>query len=316
MANIDPQTGDRLINVPGKGQVTETQFRNMVQNNEIAAGPGGSAAQAAIDSGSYSDPYSGNSSAGSGSSNSSSNSSTVKGTNQAAGTNSGNPLAAAANNMGSANPGTNFGNLSGGGADARTENVYALRNNDDPTSWARRVFAQGTADFGPSSLNPYLAQNPLANSPFSRWYQDRYGLAAPTNALVGAELTNQAPTSTYTQDQMKSMGGNPGSLGPGTIGQATGNLRGLQGMLQNFAGGGSGLSPTQTLFAGQLMNDPQLASQIITGQMQGATGGWGMSYLSNMLSNLATQYYNDPANQGPQSKGSFLGQAMKMMGMG
>lgn len=310
MANIDPQTGDRLINVPGKGQVTETQFRQMVQNNEIAAGPGGSAAQGAIDSGSYSDPYTGNSSAGS--SNSSSNS--VKGTNQA--TSSGNPLAAAANNMGAANPGTNFGNLSGGGADPRTENVYALRNNDDPTSWARRVFAQGTADFGPSSLNPYLSQNPLANSPFSRWYQDRYGLAAPTNALVAAELSNQSPTSTYTQNQMKSMGGNPGSLGPGDMNAATSNLRGLQGMLQNFAGGGSGLSPTQTLFAGQLMNDPQLASQIITGQMQGATGGWGMSYLSNMLSNLATQYYNDPSQQGPQAKGSFLGQAMRMMGMG
>ena len=306
MANIDPTTGDRLINVPGKGQVTETQFRQMVANNEIAAGPGGTAAQRAIDSGSYADPYTGNSNAGS----SNSSSSTVNGVNQSGG----NAAQVAANNMGEARPGTNFGSIMGGGADARTENVYALRNNDDPTSWARRVFAQGTADFGDKNLNPYLSQNPLANSPFARWFQDRYGLAAPTNALVAAELGNQAPTSTYTQDQMKSMAGNASATGPGTMSGAIGNLRGLQGMLQNFAGGGSELSPTQTLFAGQLMNDPQLASQIITSQLQGATGGWGMGYLNNMLSNLATQYYNDPANQGPQAKGSFLGQALRMMG--
>lgn len=307
---IDPNTGDRIISVPGKGDVTETQFRQMVANNEISAGPGGSAAQAAIDSGTYGDPNQ--------SSNQSSN--TVKNTNASSSSNQNsnqNPAAAAANNMAAANPGTNFGNLAGTpGADPRTENVYALRNNDDPTSWARRVFAQGTADYGDKSMNPYLSQNPLANSPFTKWAQDRYGLSAPTNSLVAAELSNQAPTATYMQGQMKNAATNPAASGPGDMGSAIGNLRNVQSMLQNYAGGASGLSPTQNLFAGQLMQDPQLASQIITGQLQGATGGWGMGYLSNMLSNLATQYYNDPANQGPQAKGSFMGQALKMMGAG
>jgi hypothetical protein len=324
VANIDPATGDRLINVPGKGQVTETQFRSMVQNNEISAGPGGSAAQRAIDSGSYSDPYAGGQN---GSQNTSTpyastqsgggSSSTASGSNGTAPGTNGSAAAQAANNMGAANPGTNFGGILGSGnADSRTENVYALRNNDDPVSWAKRVFAQGTADNGQAALNPYLDQNPLANSPYARWYQDRYGVAAPTNALVAAELGNQSPTSTYTSDQMKSMQGN-GQFGPGNMADATSNLRGLQGMLQNYAGGGKGLSTTQNLFAGQLMNDPQLSSQAVTSQLQGATGGWGMGYLTNALSNLATHYYNDPSQQGPQSpKGSFLKQALQMIGMG
>lgn len=320
MANIDPATGDRLISVPGKGQVTETQFRSMVQNNEISAGPGGSAAQKAIDSGSYSDPYAGGQN---GSQNTSSpyvsttSASTPTGAPGTAPGTTGNAAQAAANNMGAANPGTSFGGIMpSGNADARTENVYALRNNDDPVSWAKRVFAQGTADNGQPALNPYLDQNPLANSPYARWYQDRYGVAAPTNALVAAELGNQAPTSTYTSDQMKTMQGN-GQMGPGNMADATSNLRGLQGMLQDYAGGGKGLSTTQNLFAGQLMNDPQLSSQAITSQLQGATGGWGMGYLTNALSNLATHYYNDPANMGPQgSKGSFLKQALSMIGMG
>jgi hypothetical protein len=65
------------------------------------------------------------------------------------------------------------------------------------------------------------------------------------------------------------------------------------------------------------MNDPQLSSQAVTSQLQGATGGWGMGYLTNALSNLATHYYNDPSQQGPQSpKGSFLKQALQMIGMG
>ena len=281
------------VRLPDGRTVSADQFRTMVQNNEIAAGPGGSAAQSALDSGTYQDPYANQSSH----------------TNSSSNNNSGGSAATqAANNM--AASGTN-----GVPAGARDENVYGLRDNDDPVSWARRVFAQGTADFGNKSLNPYLSQNPLANSPFARWYQGRYGLSAPTNSMVAAELSGQAPTGDYIKNQMQSAAGGNGLNGPNMAG-AQANLQQLNQVLQKQAAGGGGLNPSQTLFAGQLLNDPQLASQIVTGQMQGATGGWGMGYLSNMLSNLASQYYNDPANRGPQSpNGSFLQQAMHMMGM-
>lgn len=307
----DPTTGERLINVPGRGQMRESEFRSAVQNGSIAAGPSGSAMNDALNSGTYTDPYAGGNQQSQPAAAPKTQGNT--GTN-GAGATGGSAANQAASTMQANDTTSTFGSGMGGG-DARNENVYGLRNNDDPTSWARRVFAQGTADFGNKSLNPYLDQNPMANSPFAQWYQSRYGTAAPTNALVASEISGQAPTAGAMQGAMQTaqQGGGPGAP---TMAGAQSNLQQLNQMVNNKAAGTGNLNTSQGLFAGQLMNDPQLASQIITSQLQGGTGGWGMGFLGNSLSNLATHYYNDPGNQGPQSpNGTFLNQAMKMMGM-
>jgi hypothetical protein len=288
------------VRMPDGTVYSEEEFRQRVANNQIAGGAGGSAATNAVSSGTYSDPYAGG------------------GPGQ--GGTSGN--ASQANSQGAAQSAasTAFGGLNGGTdssvpAGARQENVYALRNNDDPTSWAKRVFAQGTADYGAKSLNPYLDQNPMANSPFTQWYQQHYGTAAPTNDLVAQEISGGSPTAAAMQGGMQTQA-TQGYGGPSTIAGAQGNLQAVNAMVNRQAAGGAGNNTTQRLFAGQLLNDPQLASQIVTSQLQGGTGGWGMGYLANQASNLATHYFNDPANQGPQSpNGTFLNQLMKSMGM-
>lgn len=286
---LDP-TG-QTVNVPGVGTMSSDDFKKWLQTN-----PNGSTSQPQT-----SGATSSNASGGGGNGGATNTPASSLGTNGA----SNSPFNT-----------SSFGaNLGGGNASARQENVYGLRSTDDPTTWAKRAFAQGTADFGPASMNPYLSQNSNANGPFQTWFQNRYGTAAPTNALVASELTGADPSAANMQGQMSSMMAG-GAGGPATSAEAKTNLQGMNSLLNNFATNKSANNSNQNLFAGDLVNDPQLASQIITSQLQGSTGGWGMNYLGNQLSNLATQYYNDPANYGPQSpSGTYYNQALKMIGM-
>lgn len=198
----------------------------------------------------------------------------------------------------------------------RDENVYARRDGDSTTNWAQRVFRTSTGEFGPEALNPNLAENPLAGSPFARWYQSRYGVAAPINQMVASMISGDAPTSPEMKGWMQGAQQGTRSLGPMQMNDATGNLAQVGKRLQSFADGKTeGWDPYQIGVYGSLLNDPEFAGNIVQSQLRGATGGWGMDYIGQMMKSMADGYYDDPANNGPDKMGPYFNQILKKIGV-
>lgn len=297
------QNGQRMINVNGK-RVSEDELRRMAANNEIASGPGGSSLQRAIDSGTYNAP----------------GQNTARSTGDASGSVSPNQHYATSS-AGTAPTGNTAANDPGyigvqptGGqlseADQRRQSIYGMRQGENISNWASRAFEGATAGTG---MSPNSAANPMADSPLARFFQQRYGNVLPQNSLLNMILNGPSAGVDPTVGLETSIGqGVKTGAGLGT----PSNYQSMFADLANMVGRGSnndfgGLNDFQEGMTRQLMNDPNSVVQLLSAALQGTTGGFGMQYMNNMLSDAARQSYNDPyANP----SAPFLSNMLKKLG--
>lgn len=288
------QVPARMINTP-KGPLTESQFRQAVANNEFAAGPGGTAAQQAIDSGSYTAPQAGT---------------LADGSKPQTGTSGGGATAAKSTPTPSGQAGkvfaSNMQQTPVGNPDAYE---FAVRPDDSFSTWSQRFLRQGMANFGPGNLNPFVDQNPDALLPYQQWFYNRYGQSAGLNNMVatmlnGGDANNEGQFKGMAQKMAQ------GNMGPADSAGAMTNLQGLDNMIKS-GNHGQG-SPTQILFGNTLHDDPALVNQYALAQFSGM-GGPLLATMARRLNSLQQEYTGSVKGQGPAG-GTYMDMVLKMLG--
>ncbi len=235
----------------------------------------------------------------------------------AGGPTAGTPFAAAATPT-SATPTTASGNTNIAGsqqaatntAATPTEYQYGMRPGESFSDWAARSFKQGTADFGPASMNPYQDQNPAALNPYQQWFQSRYGTSAGMNDLVAKTLGGGDFASGgvgLRSDYQNMMGNN--SFGPTTSAGAASNLKGIAGMVDQ-PHTGSDLGRVAMLDA--MQKDPNLANQFVLSQ-ESNIGGPLMGYLAQRLNSMSAEYGNKGTPEAMGSGTSYWDMISKLL---
>jgi hypothetical protein len=203
----------------------------------------------------------------------------------------------------------------------RTRNIYGRRGDEPLRDWAERAFAQTTRAKGPKSLNPYMDENPLANSPYARWFQQRYNQAIPQN-LILQRLLN--PGSAAGQDfepwmeaQMGDAVGNGAGMGFGTGAEgASTNLTGLAKLIEQINRGDlNGLSAEQRTMGSEMLNQPSSVVPYILAQLQGAINPFGMNAASGMISSMLNNEYDDPVGHDQAVQGPFASRVLQRLGL-
>lgn len=231
------------------------------------------------------------------------------------------------------NPGSNTvpnppakGNVYGydapGGADAttdQTKNIYGRRGTERMDQYMQRVFQQATRAGSPG-LNPYMEENPFANSPYARWFQDRYAQTVPANIMLQRLLGNEGggqDFEPYMQSELAQSVSHGKNRGFGTGLQGAGNNLGrLNGIVEQLgAGNQSGMSADQIAMGNTLKDDPAMALQMVNAQMQGAVNPFGMDYITNLGRDMAANYHDDAVGHDPAKNGAFLTNLLKKLNM-
>lgn len=175
---------------------------------------------------------------------------------------------------------------------------YGMRPGEAFTDWAKRAFMQGTADFGPTNMNPYAAQNPAALDPYQTWFQNRYGTSAGMNDLVAKTLAGgpsggQGDFNTGGAGLKNDISGMMGQnqFGPTNSGQAESNISGITNLVDNNSGLGG-----RSAMLDEMRQNPSLANQMVLAQYSNI-GGPLMAAMSRRLQNMSSQYQATPTSQ-------------------
>lgn len=226
---------------------------------------------------------------------------------------------------GAAAPGMNWGyegSGQGGEETDQTKAIYGRRGDETLDKYMRRTMQQAARAASPNALNPYLSENPNANSPYARWFQERYGDTVPANIMLNRLLSNGSMGSgaqdfePYMEGELGAfMGGKGRGFGQGMTDRA-GNLGKLNDIISMMQSGNEGdLSTEQRAFGGAIKDDPRLAMMMVNGQLDGAINPFGMEYVNSLGSDMTANYFDDPVGQDPSKKGPFLTNYLKKLGV-
>jgi hypothetical protein len=292
------------IRLPDGTTVSADELKAMGANNDIESGPGGTAIDQAIASGTYTAPKR--------------STSTGAGSNTY-NTNSGGPATTGSTK---ADPGTNFGyggSAKGDASTDRTRSIYEGRPGESLDQWMGRVFRQSTRDYG-GVLSPD-ADNPLGRTPYANWFQNRYSDVVPANQLLSKLLTNSGMGEDFAPNMQGSMqdffaNGTGRGFGTGVQGSQQ-NLGSLNDLLNSFAAGNQeGLSPEQVTALGGIMDDPNMAMTLVNAQLSGGIGANPLAskYIAELGKRSVSDYYDDIVGQSPdpsKGQGTFLNNFLK-----
>jgi hypothetical protein len=213
--------------------------------------------------------------------------------------------------------GTNYGYDTPGAGTSETDQTKSIygrrrigRDEEPLDKYMQRVWQQATRAGSPT-LNPYAEENPFANSPYAKWFQNRYAQTIPANITLERVLTADGAG----QDFEPYMQGKLGDAVSHGAGRGFGT--GLQGSSKNLSqlntiveqlgrGDKSGLSADQIAIGNTVKDDPRIAMQLVNAQLQGSINPFGNEYLANMMEDAAANYYDDPVGHDPAQKGAFL----------
>jgi hypothetical protein len=220
-------------------------------------------------------------------------------------------------------PGTIFGMTGGanGTTEAdRTKSIYEGRQGEALDDWMKRVFRQGTRDFG-GTLSPD-ADNPYGRTPYANWFQNRYADVVPANIVLGKLLNNTGNGEDFAKTMeggMQSfMGEGVGrGFGTGTEG-ASQNLGKLNSLLNGFGNNATeGLSPDQVAMLGSLNDSPAQQLAMFNAQISGGMGAnpFAANYVNSLAQRLQSDYYDDIVGNDPAKQGTFLQNLMQRLNM-
>jgi hypothetical protein len=291
------------IKMPDGSTVSADQLQSMAKSNQIQSGANGSLIQNALDTGVYSGQVGGGQDGNHGQG---------TGGNVSTGGVLGTPASAtnpnaAQHSGGDTNAGTyasDYNTANWTPQQQQQENVFDQRSNETYSNYAQRVGAQGTLNWGAPSLNPYSSLNPLANSPFTQWFQNNIAGNMAGNQLIADLMTNQPTNGPAMANQIQNAF-QSSNYGPLQVGDAAHNLGTIAGMLGSYinsrdsngvfdSGHAAGLSPTQAADLQAILNTPSMAEQLIMGQLQNSIGGIGAQALKNRMDSQINLYLDNP----------------------
>jgi hypothetical protein len=179
-------------------------------------------------------------------------------------------------------------------------NTTPTRNASAETlaDWGPQVFRQGIADCLDRSMNPDLSVNPNANSPYVKWFLDRFSQQVPANVYLHSLLEGIPETVTaatrYRDAACDALRGRSST----TVSNARSNLHQLIQLQLTITAGGHLSNKDQERSVSSMMYDPYTTAAVIAAQYRDTIDGPGWNYVAQKLNGLATSYVQNPAESG------------------